>query len=43
MIEDNYKCPKCGGELAGDGENGLDCMECDFHCHEVDIEKMKVI
>ena len=27
-------CPICGEELAGDGENGLECMNCDYSISE---------
>ena len=30
-------CPECGEELAGDGENHLECLSCDYSCHEVDV------
>ena len=28
-------CPKCGAEL--DGENHLECTECEYWVHELDI------
>jgi len=30
-------CPECGEELAGDGQNNLECMNCDYHIHESNI------
>lgn len=30
-------CPECKEELAGDGENGLECLECEYHIHEAQI------
>lgn len=32
-----YYCPDCMTELAGDGENYIECMECDYKIHELDI------
>lgn len=34
---DTLVCPDCGEELAGDGENHLECMNCDYTIHEADI------
>lgn len=30
-------CPNCKTELAGDGENHLECMDCDYSIHEADL------
>jgi len=35
-------CPLCGGELAGDGENFLECMHCDYTISESQIEELPI-
>ena len=32
-------CPLCGGELAGDGENHMECLDCEYTIHEADIKE----
>lgn len=35
-VDDPNGCPECGGELAGMGDNTLECMDCDYKINEAD-------
>lgn len=35
---DKWGCPKCGGEMLGDGENHMECEECGYKVHESDLD-----
>jgi DnaJ-class molecular chaperone len=37
LDKNGYSCPNCNGELYGDGENHLECSECDYRIHEADL------
>ena len=39
IIQDDLTltCPECGEELAGDGENHLECINCNYSIHEIDM------
>lgn len=34
----DFEVTTVGEELSGDGENHLECINCDYVCHEADIK-----
>lgn len=38
----NYYCPNDGEELFGDGENYLECGQCDYIIHESSLSDKQI-
>ena len=33
-----YICPECFEEMYGDGENHIECSNCEYVIHEIDLK-----